>query len=81
MIEYYIFLPDDDPNDVQFDPNILGRESFGTFYAERGMQTLESIVERHPELLQDTTIVTESVTKFTITEFLDRLNKLKVLFN
>ena len=81
MIEYYIFLPDDDPNDIQFDPNILGRESFGTFYAERGMQTLESIVERHPELLQDTTIVTDSGTKFTITEFLDRLNKLKVLFN
>ena len=81
MIEYYIFLPDDDPNDVQFDPNILGRESFGTFYAERGMQTLESIVERHHELLQDTTIVTDSGTKFTITEFLDRLNKLKVLFN
>lgn len=81
MTEYFIFLPDDDPTDIQYDPNVLGKESFGTFYAERGMETLENIVERHPELLQDTTIVTDTGIKFTITEFLDKLNGLKVLFN
>lgn len=81
MTEYFIFLPDDNPNDIQYDPNVLGKESFGTFYAERGMETLENIVERHPEMLQDTTIVTDTGIKFTITEFLDKLNGLKVLFN
>jgi len=81
MTEYFIFLPGDNPNDIQFDPNVLGTESFGTFYAERGMETLENIVERHPEMLQDTTIVTDTGIKFTITEFLDKLNRLKVLFN
>jgi hypothetical protein len=80
MAEFYILLPDDNPNDI-YDVNILGRESFGTFYAERGMQTLERIIERSPINLKDITIVTDMGTKYTITEFLDHLNKLKVLFN
>ena len=80
MAEFYILLPDDNPNDI-YDVNILGRESFGTFYAERGMQTLERIIERSPINLKDITIVTDMGTKYTITEFLDHLNKLKILFN
>ena len=81
MTEFYIFLSDDDKTQVQYDANILGRESFGTFYAERGMQTLETIIERSPSHLKDTEIVTDQGTKYSITEFLDHLNKLKVLFN
>ena len=81
MTEFFIFLPEDNQNDVQYDVNILGRESFGTFYAEAGMRTLENIVERHPGNLPDVLIVTDSGTKYTLTEFLDHLNKLKVLFN
>tara|TARA_B100000902_G_scaffold102144_1_gene104544 strand:- start:4454 stop:4699 length:246 start_codon:yes stop_codon:yes gene_type:complete len=81
MTEFYIFLPDDDKSTLQYDTNILGRESFGTFYAERGMQTLERIIERKPSYLKDTEIVTDAGTKYSITEFLDHLNKLKVLFN
>ena len=46
MTEFFIFLPEDDQNDVQYDVNVLGRESFGTFYAEAGMRTLENIVEQ-----------------------------------
>tara|TARA_B100000287_G_scaffold408323_1_gene434546 strand:+ start:1862 stop:2104 length:243 start_codon:yes stop_codon:yes gene_type:complete len=80
MAEFYIFLPDDDTKDI-FDVNILGRESFGTFYAERGMQTLERIIERSPVNLKDVKIVTDKGTKYTLTEFLDHIGKLKVLFN
>ena len=80
MAEFYIFLPDDDTKDI-FDVNILGRESFGTFYAERGMKTLERIIERSPVNLKDVTIVTDMGTKYTLTEFLDHIGKLKVLFN
>jgi hypothetical protein len=81
MIEFYIFLPDDDTTNIQYDVNVLGRESFGTFYAERGMQTLERIIDMKPSYLKDTNIVTDKGTKYSITEFLDHLNKLKVLFN
>ncbi len=81
MTEFFIFLPEDNQNDIQYDVNVLGRESFGTFYAEKGMETLERIVEQFPGNLGDVTIVTDSGVKFTVTDFLDHLNKLKVLFN
>ena len=45
------------------------------------MRSLESIVENHAELLQSTTIVTDTGIEFTITEFLDKLNEWDVLFN
>jgi hypothetical protein len=64
-----------------FDSNILGNESFGTFYTERGMKSLMTILENHPEVLGSTTIVTDTGIEFTVTEFMDRLNKLNVLFN
>jgi|TARA_Y100000592_G_scaffold99683_2_gene176680 hypothetical protein len=81
MTTYYIKLPDDTNEDLKFDANTLGTESFGTFYAERGMRSLHTILEKHPEMLQSTRIVTDSGVDFTITEFMDRLDKLKLLFN
>ena len=78
---YYIMLPDDGPNELEYDANILGQESFGKFYAEKGMMSLDAIVENHAELLQSTTIVTDTGIEFTITEFLDKLNEWDVLFN
>ena len=78
---YYIKMSDDTQHELMFDSNILGNESFGTFYTEKGMKSLMSILDNHPELLESTTIVTDTGIKFTVTEFVDRLNKLKVLFN
>ena len=81
MITYYIKLPDDTNEELKYDANILGTESFGTFYAERGMRSLHTILNKHPEMLQSTRIVTDSGIDFTITEFMDSLDKLKLLFN
>ncbi len=78
---YFIKLSDDTQNELMFDSNILGNESFGTFYTERGMKSLMTILENHPEVLGSTTIVTDTGIEFTVTEFMDRLNKLNVLFN
>ena len=64
-----------------FDSNILGTESFGTFYAERGMRSLMSILEKYPEVIESTKIITETGTELSITEFIDKLGKFKVLFN
>jgi hypothetical protein len=78
---YYIMLSDDGQAELDFDANTLGDESFGTFYANRGMKSLMSIVNNHPEMLETLTIVQDSGKKFTITEFLDKLSKWKVLYN
>lgn len=78
---YFIKLADDTQHELMFDSNILGNESFGTFYTERGMKSLMTILETHPELLGSTTIVTDTGIEFTVTEFIDRIGKLKILFN
>ena len=37
---YYLLLDGDSSKDVLYDNNILGEESFGTFYVEKGMTHL-----------------------------------------
>ena len=48
---YYLLLDGDSSKDVLYDANILGEESFGTFYVEKGMTALNNIVNNKPELL------------------------------
>jgi len=81
MNTYYILLTDDGPDELMFDSNILGQESFGTFYAERGMKSLYDILDKHPELVSEVEIVTDTGVHFTITEFMDKLNDWRLLFN
>jgi hypothetical protein len=78
---YFIKLEDDTNEELMFDSNTLGTESFGTFYAERGMRSLMSILEKHPEVIESMQIVTDTGIEFSITSFIDRIGKLKILFN
>jgi len=78
---YFIKLEDDTNEELMFDSNILGNESFGKFYAERGMKSLMTILEKSPEVVQDIIIVTDAGKKLSITEFIDKIGKLKILFN
>ena len=78
---YFIKLEDDTNEELMFDSNILGNESFGTFYAERGMRSLMSILEKYPEVVGTTTIITDTGKELSITEFIYKIGKLKVLFN
>jgi len=78
---YFIKLTDDTNEELMFDSNILGNESFGTFYAERGMKSLMHILENHPEVLESIQIVTDKGNTLTVTEFVDKIGKLTVLFN
>jgi len=71
----------DSNHELQFDSNILGNESFGTFYTERGVKALINIIATQPEVIDTIKIVTDKGEEFTITEFIDKLNELKVLFN
>jgi len=78
MMTYYLLLEDDTEKDVYFDSNVLGEESFGTFYSGQGLVALNNIVNQKPELLETIKILDEMKNSYTLTEFFDLLSKLKV---
>ena len=75
---YYLLLKDDTEKDVYFDSNVLGEESFGTFYTGQGMVALNNIVNKKAELLETIRILDDYKKSYTLTEFFDILSKLKV---
>ena len=76
---YYLLLEGDSEKDVYFDSNVLGEESFGTFYAGQGLVALNNIVNQRPELLETIKILDDYKKSYTLTEFFDLLSKLKVM--
>ena len=63
---------------LMFSSNILGEESLGSFYPEQGWIALNNMINTSPESLGNYTILDEKGGKYTITEFLDIVEKLKV---
>ena len=61
-----------------FSSNILGEESLGSFYPEQGWTALNNMINTSPESLEKYIILDEKGTKYTITEFLDLVEKLKI---
>jgi hypothetical protein len=78
-MHYYLLLKDDTEKDVYFDSNVLGEESFGTFYTGQGLVALNNIVNQKPELLNTIKILDDYKKSYTLTEFFDLLSKLKVM--
>ena len=75
---YYLLLEGDSEKDVYFDSNVLGEESFGTFYSGQGMIALTNIVNQKPELLETIKIIDDTKKSYTLTKFFDILSKLKI---
>tara|TARA_B100001778_G_C18189455_1_gene450582 strand:- start:229 stop:465 length:237 start_codon:yes stop_codon:yes gene_type:complete len=75
---YYILLENDSVEDI-WDENILGEESFGTFYTGNGFKALNNMVIRQPDLLETTTIIDEKKKSYTVEEFLDLIKKWKIM--
>tara|TARA_E500000318_G_scaffold75872_1_gene70470 strand:- start:1483 stop:1719 length:237 start_codon:yes stop_codon:yes gene_type:complete len=75
---YYILLDNDSIEDI-WDENILGEESFETFYTGNGFKALNNIVVRQPELLETVTIVDEQKRTYEVSEFLDLITKWKIM--
>ena len=75
---YYLLLKDDTEKDVYFDSNVLGEESFGTFYTGQGLVALNNIVNQKPELLETIKILDDYKKSYTLTEFMDLLSKFNV---
>ena len=50
-MQYYLLLKGDSEKDSHYDSNLLGDESFGTFYSGQAFKTLTKIIETDPEAL------------------------------
>jgi hypothetical protein len=74
---YYILF-NENTEDL-WDQNTLGEESFGTFYTGLGFVALNNIIQREPELLPTIKIKDEKGKSYSLTEFLDKVEKWKIM--
>ena len=74
---YYILFNERD--EELWDQNTLGDESFGSFYVGLGFIALNNIIQREPELLSTVKIKDEKGKDYTVTEFLDKVEKWKII--
>ena len=56
----------------------MGEESLGSFYPEQGWVALINMINTSPESLENYSIFDEKGGKYTLTEFLDKVEKLKI---
>jgi len=75
---YYILMDMDTVDDI-WDENILGEESFGTFYTGNGFIALNNMVVREPEALESVAIIDEKKNPYSVSEFLDLITKWKIM--
>ena len=75
---YYLLLNGDSEKDALYETNVLGEESFDTFYPSVGFMILSRIINQQPELLESLRILDEHKKSYTITKFLDKLEKWKI---
>jgi hypothetical protein len=75
---YYLLLNGDSEKDALYETNVLGEESFGTFYPSVGFMILNRIINQQPELLESLQILDDHKKSYTITKFLDKLEKWRI---
>ena len=73
----YFLIHKDQPSEYL----LIGTDSLGSFWPGQGLQALMNIVEKTPEHLTSVEIKTSSNEVISITEFLDRIKKLRVRTN
>tara|TARA_B100000214_G_C23598938_1_gene459787 strand:+ start:342 stop:593 length:252 start_codon:yes stop_codon:yes gene_type:complete len=75
---YYLLLSGDSEKDTLYETNVLGEESFDTFYPSVGFMMLHRIINQQPELLESIQILDEQKKSYSITDFLDKLGEWKI---
>ena len=75
---YFILHKNESKENLMFSSNILGEESLGSFYPEQGWVALINMINTSTESLENYSIFGEKGGKYTITEFLDKVEKLKI---
>ena len=75
---YFILGKNEDKANLMFDSNQLGEESLGTFYPAQGFAALHNMINMKPESLENFIIMDDVGKNYSITEFLDVVEKLKI---
>ena len=75
---YFIIGKNEDKANLMFDSNQLGEESLGTFYPAQGFAALHNMIHNKPESLENFIIMDDVGKNYSITEFLDVVEKLKI---
>ena len=78
---YYLLLKGDTEKDVFYETNVLGEESFETFYPSIGFIILNRIINNNPEIVETIKILDEHKNSYTLTEFVDKLARWKIKKN
>ena len=76
---YYILLPDDTEEGVQYSTNVLGESSFKNFWAEQGFEILKRLINKYPDTLNEVKIKDEKSKEYTVEEFLKNIGKLNII--
>ena len=76
---YYILLPDDTDEGVQYSTNILGESSFKNFWVDQGFDIFERLVHKYPDTLDEIKIKDEKGKQYTPEEFLGAVGKLNII--
>ena len=79
VMMYYILLPDDTDEGVQYSTNILGESSFKNFWADQGFDIFERLVHKYPDTLEEIKIKDEKGKQYTPEEFLGAVGKLNII--
>ena len=74
---YYILL-EGDSEDAIWDENILGEESFGTFYTGDGFKAFNRIVMNESELLEKVIIIDEKKDSYSVEDFIKLISEWKI---
>jgi len=75
---YYLLLKGDTEKDVIYETNVLGEESFETFYPSVGFMILQRILKDKPEIIETIEILDEKKNPHTIEEFVNKLEQWKI---
>jgi|TARA_R110002096_G_scaffold250855_3_gene443431 hypothetical protein len=75
---YFIMHKKETKENLMFSSNQLGEESLGSFYPEQGWMALNNMINTSPESLPNYIIFDERGGNYSITEFLDLVEKLKI---
>lgn len=78
-MQYYLMGPGDTEKDALNEANLLGEASFKHFWGGAGLKTLMKLVDKDPEMLEHFRVVNEKGHNLSIGEFLQDIQKLKVL--
>jgi|TARA_R100000329_G_scaffold145443_1_gene131001 hypothetical protein len=80
-MRYFILLPEDTEEDVDYSTNILGEISFKNFWTEDGFEILVRLVDKYPDTLEQVRIKDEQNKNYSVEQFLDKIKNLKVIKN